>query len=121
MGRGLGEQQRAILAFVGHQPRGATIRDLAEQTGRSMRQARAAVAALERRGLVVVTRNETIGWTDGVGSWSYADSVYTQQEDLPDRVLSVAEGEPLPPDFARWPGEKAWKDLRLVRRGVPRH
>jgi hypothetical protein len=50
-----------------------------------------------------------------MGGWTQS------AEATSDDVLIIPEGEPLPPDFAREPGEKAWRDLRLVRAGVPQH
>jgi hypothetical protein len=69
MGTGLGKTQQRILdALAGEQENVAlTIKDLAQRVGVSDRQMRAAVRALERRGLVVITK-EFIGWT-GVGEY----------------------------------------------------
>src|SRR5690349_15180057 len=126
MGRGLGDHQRAVLAALADPEYfGKSVRTLAEETGRSMRQTRAAAVAMERRGLVLVTRNEHLGWTEGVGGWKYRYNrcpLKLGDDDdhsgCPDVLL---KGEPLPPGLATYPGEKAWETLHLTRIGVPQH
>jgi hypothetical protein len=65
MGTGIGKTQRRILdALAASQYRALTVGDLADDVDASGRQVRAAVRALERRGLVVITK-EHIGWSGG--------------------------------------------------------
>jgi predicted transcriptional regulator len=65
MGRGLGPLQRAILDVLASANR-LTISELAERTGRDPRQVRAAVEALERRGLVGTERTAIGRRADGM-------------------------------------------------------
>ena len=65
MGRGLGPLQQAILDMLASADR-LTISELAERTGRDPRQVRAAVEALERRGLVGTERTAIGRRADGM-------------------------------------------------------
>ena len=84
MGRGVGKTQQTILdQLVGEQEFLAlTVTELAQRVGASDRQIRTAVRALERRGLVVITK-EHIGWS---GRGEYGPLV----------ELGLAETEGLP-------------------------
>ena len=65
MGRGLGPAQVAILDALASADR-LTISELAERTGRDARQVRAAVDALEGRGLVRTERTAIGHRPDGM-------------------------------------------------------
>ena len=65
VGRGLGPTQQAILGALASTRR-LTIAELAQTTGRDPRQVRAAVEALERRGLVRTERTAIAYREDGM-------------------------------------------------------
>src|SRR5260370_2600282 len=91
MSRGLGQAQRTILATLADDADYAlTTANLAERLGRSQRQIRTAVDALERRGLVVVTR----GHVALNGERKYG-KVTRQLKETPGSVL-VRKVEPWP-------------------------
>jgi hypothetical protein len=95
MGRGPGTVQRAILAALeaDRDNLWLTIPELAERTGRSARQVRTAVRALEARGLVVLTRGAT-GWK---GRGEYGRWVRVHDDDPADpRIVTVQPGEEIP-------------------------
>lgn len=65
MSRGIGKTQQAILDALQESGAATTTTELAESVGISPRQARAAVASLESRGMVAVRRNCHIGSKEG--------------------------------------------------------
>lgn len=89
MGRGLGKAQLSILAALGYRREPMTTAALAEWSGRSARQVRTAVDALERRGLVVVTR-EFIGMK-GRGEYGPM-TMWTRDDDDPDKIVRDWDG-----------------------------
>jgi hypothetical protein len=111
MSRGLGTAQRGILGALADAVRDyMTVPELAQATGRSERQVRAAVRALEGRALVVVTRGCT-GWR---GTGEYGRLVELPHFSL-EPVLTVREGE-------RHPDRPAWvaaRDVEFGRAGMP--
>jgi DNA-binding IclR family transcriptional regulator len=125
MGHGLGTTQKAILAALADTEYDAlTIGELAARLDRSPRQVRTAVAALEGRKLVVVTK-EHLYWR---GKGEYGHLVKRRDEDAP-VTMAVKAGE-------RWPlnhtgsygipssGMDPWtwtalRDTEFTRNGVP--
>jgi MarR family len=117
MSRGLGTAQRAILAALREDDDYAlSVTELAGKLGRSQRQVRAAVRALEARKLVVITRDH-IGWR-GAGEYGRLRRSYGSADgDLPRVKVRAGEPWPIP---SRRPGEfVASKDVEFVRAGMP--
>jgi hypothetical protein len=126
MGHGLGTTQRMILELL--DPReGLTVAELAARSDRSPRQIRAAVMALEGRGLVTTDLRQ-IGWTgageygplaarDSVGYAGWYKPGADNYPDLP-TALTVKAGD-------HWPASKpgfprvAKRDTEFVRLGMP--
>jgi MarR family len=108
--RGLGRAQRDILAALADSTDNCmTVPELARAISRSERQVRAAVRALEARGLVVITRGS--GWR-GAGDHGRLVAPW-HRRDLP--ALTAREGEPGPGK----PGYVAARDVEFVRQGMP--
>ncbi len=111
MSRGLGTAQLGILGALADAARDyMTVPELAQATGRSERQVRAAVRALEGRALVVITRGCT-GWR---GTGEYGRLVELPHFSL-EPVLTVREGERHPDR----PGWVAARDVEFGRLGMP--
>jgi hypothetical protein len=114
--RGLGTAQRDILGALADAARDyMTVPELAQVTGRSERQVRAAVRALEGRALVVITRGCT-GWR-GAGVYGRLVELPHFNPDQPELepVLTVRAGE-------RHPARPAWvaaRDVEFGRAGMP--
>lgn len=115
MGRGPGTAQRAILdALAASVEPWLTIPDLAEATGRSPRQVRTAVHALEARGLVAITTGET-GWR-GRGDYGHWRHAGPSERDDP-RTVTVQPGSRTP---AGWTlRENFPAPVTFIRGGVP--
>lgn len=119
--RGLGASQRAILDTLTDSEHGnLTVAALGERIGVPIAQARRAARALERRGLVVITKGSS-GWK-GVGDYGplmqrrslcngYGDAISTAKV--------IKQGEPCPwsPKWYRW--YRASREVELVRAGMP--
>jgi hypothetical protein len=104
------------LLAAEEEQRSLTVADLAERCGRSPRQIRTAVTALEHRGLVVLTRGH-LGWR-GAGEYGPLASRNSwragSHPELP-TALAVKEGDPWP--RSRW--SVAIRDVEFVRVGMP--
>jgi TIR domain len=91
---------------------------LAERVGVSPRQIRTAVWALERRGLVIVTK-ERVGWKGAgkIGRLAIRERGYGKYDDLP-TAAEVKKGDPWP--FPRrWDDWTVARDFEMVRIGMP--
>ena len=125
MGRGLGLLQRAILTTLeettgeGAEVWALTVAQLVERTGRSARQVRHALDALESRGLVVVCRHERVGTTPNVGRWQVEDESPWQTVPEGSEIVVIHSGERYPDGYASH-GETASRDVRMYRAGMPK-
>jgi hypothetical protein len=107
----LGDAQRAILSALeksDYLAMGTT--DLAAAIHRSPRQVRAAVAALARRGSVIVTKNEQVGWK---GAGSYGPLVTWRPTPDTPVAVSVPAGQALPGRYS------VDRDTDYYRAGMP--
>ena len=125
MGRGLGLLQRDILTTLeettgeGAEVWALTVAQLADRTGRSARQVRHALDALESRGLVVVCRHECIGMTPNVGRWQVEDDSPWQRVPEGSEIVVIHSGERYPEGYAS-SRETASRDVRMYRAGMPK-
>ena len=125
VGRGLGLLQRAILTTLeettgeGAEVWALTVAQLVERTGRSARQVRHALDALESRGLVVVSRHECIGTTPNVGRWQVEDESPWQTVPEGSEIVVIHSGERYPDGYASH-RETASRDVRMYRAGMPK-
>jgi hypothetical protein len=125
VGRGLGLLQRAILTTLeettgeGAELWALTVAQLAERTGRSARQVRHALDALESRGLVVVSRHECISTTPNVGRWQVEDESPWQTVPEGSEIVVIHSGERYPDGYTSH-RETASRDVRMYRAGMPK-
>jgi len=125
VGRGLGLLQRAILTTLeettgeGAEVWALTVAQLVERTGRSARQVRHALDALESRGLVVVSRHECIGMTPNVGRWQVENQSPWQTVPEGSEIVVIHSGERYPDGYAS-SRETAPRDVRMYRAGMPK-
>ena len=125
VGRGLGLLQRAILTTLEEttgesaEVWALTVAQLVERTGRSARQVRHALDALESRGLVVVSRHECIGTTPNVGRWQVEDESPWQTVPEGSEIVVIHSGERYPDGYASH-RETASRDVRMYRVGMPK-
>ena len=114
--RGIGKTQQAILAELtdAKDYRWLDIATLTERIGCSGRQIHQAVRSLERRGLVVITR-EHLGWK-GLGEYGREQcrEMHTHGPEVPTSRV-IRKGEP----WHRGRGYIARRDTELVRGGMP--